>query len=85
MCVEFDFFLVGEFENFFETFSTISLWSIRGEEGIVPDGFQDFLVGTGFGPQSDSVETFPSIDDNAHHFIISFLLESLADRRKHLP
>jgi hypothetical protein len=50
-----------------------------------PDSLQDFSVGARFGPQSNTVEPFPCIHDDAHDFIISFLLKCLANRRKHLP
>src|ERR1700733_468960 len=40
-----------------------------------PDSPQDFCVGTRFSPQSNTVESFPCIHDDAHDFIISLLLK----------
>src|SRR5947207_12505324 len=60
------------------------LRSAHREVGPIPNCFKDFLICTRFSPQTDSVKTFPCIYDNTHHFIISFLLKCLTDRRKHL-
>jgi hypothetical protein len=37
----------------------------------------------GAGPHADTVETLSDVNDDTHQFTIIFLLESLADRRKH--
>jgi len=40
------------------------------------------LLAGASGPESDSVEPFAHINNNAHYFVVTFVLESLANSRK---